>query len=232
MVPLSLGIEVMGGLTERLIPRTTAIPANASQTFTTHVDGQTAVDIHVVQGERELVKDNRSLARFRLRGLPSMAAGIPRVRVDFTVDANGILSVSATEEATGTRASVEVQPSYGLTDEEIEDMLEDAIDHAEEDIDERLLIAARVEGEQILHHIRKALANDSDLLEGDEGEVLERLASELAAAIGGDDRQRIRDLGNQVDERSAAFAQRRIERDLALAIGGRGADEVAEKLGL
>ena len=111
-------------------------------------------------------------------------------------------------------------------------MLEDAIDHAEEDIDERLLIAARVEGEQILHHIRKALANDSDLLEGDEGEVLGRLASELAAAIGGDDRQRIRDLGNQVDERSAAFAQRRIERDLALAIGGRGADEVAEKLGL
>jgi molecular chaperone HscA len=232
VVPLSLGIEVMGGLTERLIPRTTAIPANASQTFTTHVDGQTAVDIHVVQGERELVKDNRSLARFRLRGLPAMAAGIPRVRVDFTVDANGILSVSATEEGTGRSASVEVQPTYGLTDDEIEDMLEDAIDHAEEDIDERLLIAARVEGEQILHHIKKALAKDSDLLEGDEGEVLPKLAADLEASLSGTDRQRIRELGNQVDEKSAAFAQRRIERDLALAIGGKGTEEVAEKLGL
>ena len=232
VVPLSLGIEVMGGLTERLIPRTTAIPANASQTFTTHVDGQTAVDIHVVQGERELVKDNRSLARFRLRGLPAMAAGIPRVRVDFTVDANGILSVSATEEGTGRTASVEVQPTYGLTDDEIEDMLEDAIDHAEEDIDERLLIDARVEGEQILHHITKALANDADLLEGDEGVVLTQLAADLKASLSGTDRQRIREQGNQVDERSAAFAQRRIERDLALAIGGKGTDEVAEKLGL
>jgi molecular chaperone HscA len=232
VVPLSLGIEVMGGLTERLIPRTTAIPANASQTFTTHVDGQTAVDIHVVQGERELVKDNRSLARFKLRGLPAMAAGIPRVRVDFTVDANGILSVSATEEGTGRTASVDVQPTYGLTDDEIEDMLEDAIDHAEEDIDERLLIAARVEGEQILHHITKALNNDADLLEGDEGPLLTALSADLKASLSGTDRQRIRELGNQVDERSAAFAQRRIERDLALAIGGKGTDEVAEALGL
>ncbi len=232
VVPLSLGIEVMGGLTERLIPRTSAIPANASQTFTTHVDGQTAVDIHVVQGERELVKDNRSLARFRLSGLSSDVAGVPRVRVDFMVDANGILSVTATEEQTGRSSSVDVQPSYGLTDDEVEAMLEDAIDHAEEDIDERLLIAARVEGEQILHHITKALRNDADLLEGDEQVTLARLAAELEASLAGTDRKRIQDLGKQVDERSAAFAQRRIERDLALAIGGRDTGEVAERLGI
>ena len=166
VVPLSLGIETMGGAVERLVPRTTAIPASATQTFTTHVDGQTAVDIHVVQGERELAKDNRSLARFRLSGLPALTAGLPRIRVDFTVDADGILTVAATEEFTGEQAQVEVKPTYGLSDDEIEEMLEDAIDHAEDDIDERLLIAARVEGEQILHHIRKALSKDADLLQG------------------------------------------------------------------
>jgi len=154
------------------------------------------------------------------------------VRVDFTVDANGILSVKATEEQTGRSASVDVQPSYGLSDDEVDAMLEDAIDHAEEDIHERLLIAARVEGEQILHHIDKALKNDAALLEGDEQGTLTQLASDLRAALSGTDRKRIQELGKQVDKRSAAFAQRRIERDLALAIGGRDTSEVAEKLGV
>ncbi len=232
VVPLSLGIETMGGAVERLIPRTTAIPATATQTFTTHVDGQTAVDIHVVQGERELARDNRSLARFKLGNLPSLIAGVPRIRVEFTVDADGILKVSATEEFTEEQAVVEVKPTYGLNDDEIEAMLEDAIDHAEEDIDERLLIAARVEGEQILHHMRKALDRDAALLQGDEGAVLTALSDELDAALKAGDRQRIRELGQRVDERSAAFAQRRIERDLALAIGGKNTDEVAKALGL
>jgi molecular chaperone HscA len=232
VVPLSLGIETMGGAVERLIPRTTAIPATATQTFTTHVDGQTAVDIHVLQGERELSKDNRSLARFKLTGLPALTAGIPRIRVDFSVDADGILTVSAEEEFTGQQATVEVKPTYGLSDDEIEQMLEDAIDHAEDDIDERLLIAARIEGEQILHHIRKALSKDADLLQGDEGAALPDLADQLAAALESGDRQRILALGQKVDEASAAFAQRRIERDLALAIGGRNTDDVATALGV
>jgi len=232
VVPLSLGIETMGGAVERLIPRTTAIPATATQTFTTHVDGQTAVDIHVLQGERELSKDNRSLARFKLTGLPALTAGIPRIRVDFSVDADGILTVSAEEEFTGKQATVEVKPTYGLSDDEIEQMLEDAIDHAEDDIDERLLIAARIEGEQILHHIRKALTKDADLLQGDEGATLPELADQLAAALESGDRQRILGLGQKVDEASAAFAQRRIERDLALAIGGRNTDDVATALGV
>ena len=232
VVPLSLGIETMGGAVERLIPRTTAIPASSTQTFTTHVDGQTAVDIHVLQGERELAKDNRSLARFKLTGLPALTAGIPRIRVEFTVDADGILTVAAEEEFTGESATVEVKPTYGLTDDEIEQMLEDAIDHAEDDIDERLLIAARIEGEQILHHIRKALAKDADLLQGDEGATLAALADQLAEALESTDRQKILAMGQKVDEQSAAFAQRRIERDLALAIGGRNTDDVATALGV
>ncbi len=232
VVPLSLGIEVMGGVVERLIPRTTSIPAHASETFTTHVDGQTAVDIHVVQGERELVRDNRSLGRFRLGGLPGLPAGVPRVRVDFMVDASGLLSVSATEELTGQSASIAVQPSYGLSDEEVDRMLEDAIDNAETDIDERLLIAARIEGEQILHHLRKALRDDAGLLTGDEGPRLGAIADALAAALTGTDRARIQRLGKQADEESAPFAQRRIERDLALAITGRSTSEVATALGL
>ena len=169
VVPLSLGIEVMGGVVERIIPRTTTLPAAAGQVFTTHVDGQTAVELHVVQGERELVRDCRSLARFRLSGIPQMPAGIPRVRVEFRVDANGILEVSAKEEHTGVAASIHVQPTYGLSDDEIDEMLETALDHAEADMDERLLIDARVEAEQIMMLTRKALRNDGELLEGDEG---------------------------------------------------------------
>ena len=231
-LPLSLGLEMMGGVTERIIPRTSSIPSSASQTFTTHVDGQTAVDLHVVQGEREMAADNRSLARFKLGGLPPLPAGIPRVRVDFTVDADGILRVGATEEHTGHTTSIEVTPSYGLTDEEIEDMLEDAIDNAEEDIDVRLLIECRVEGEQILHHITKAMSQDGELMQGDEETLFTAAIVDLKAALEGTDRRRIQRVGQEIDEISAAFAQRRIERDLDLALGGRTTDVVAERLGV
>ncbi len=231
VVPLSLGIEMMGGTTERIIPRTTSIPTTASQSFTTHVDDQTHVTVHVVQGERELAKDNRSLAHFKL-GIPPMPAGMPRVKVEFSVDADGILKVTAEEEHTGARATVDVQPTYGLSDDEVEAMLDDAIDNAEGDIDERLLIDARIEGEQILHSLRKALATDRDLLEGGEGDEFTQLADDLEAALKGSDRRRIQDLGEKLDRLTAPFAQRRIERDLARAIHGRMAESVADTLGL
>jgi molecular chaperone HscA len=231
VLPLSLGIEVMGGVVERILPRTTTIPAAAGQVFTTHVDGQTAVDLHVVQGERELVKDCRSLARFRLSGIPAMPAGIPRVRVEFRVDANGILEVDALEERTGVTASIHVQPTYGLTDDEIDAMLEEAIDHAETDMDERLLIDARVEAEQIIHLTRTAVAKDADLLDGDEAARFIAAITELEAAMSSRDRRLISGLGKRVDELTAPFAQRRIERDIKLALEGHSADEVSAQLG-
>ncbi len=232
ILPLSLGIETMGGVVERIIPRVSTIPATASQTFTTHVDGQTAVDIHVVQGEREMVRDNRSLGRFRLTGVPPMPAGVPRIKVEFTVDADGILSVSASEKSTGVQASIKVEPSYGLSDDEIEAMLEEAIDKAEEDFDERLLIEARVEAEGVAHALSKALESDAALLRGEEATALPALLAELREAIAGTDRKRIGGLTKKVDEQSAPFAQRRIERDLSLALEGRSAAEVGEALGV
>jgi molecular chaperone HscA len=230
VLPLSLGLEMMGGVTERLLPRQSSIPAQATATFTTHVDDQTAVDLHVVQGERELAADNRSLARFKLR-IPPMPAGVPRVRVDFVVDADGLLKVSAAEEHTGVEAQIEVSASYGLSDEEVEQLLEDAIDHAEDDIDKRLLIEARVEGEQILHALRSALATDAAMAEPGELVAFTEAEAALAAALGGDDRRAIQAAGERVDRLTAPFAQRRIERDLAVAITGRMAAEVDAQLG-
>jgi len=232
VIPLSLGLEVMGGVVERLIPRCSTIPAQASQTFTTHADGQTAVDLHVVQGERELVQDNRSLARFKLSGLPQLPAGVPRIKVDFLVDADGILTVGAREEFTGAEASIEVVPSYGLSEDEIEQMLEEAIDHAETDVDQRLLIESRVEADQILGALDRALHDDAALLVPGEREQLDAVAGQLRAAMAGPDRARISALAHKLDEVSAPFAQRRIERDLSLALEGRTADDVAKHLGM
>ena len=232
VVPLSLGLEMMGGVVERLIPRCSAIPAAQSQTFTTHVDNQTAVDIHIVQGERELVGDCRSLGRFKLTGIAPQPAGTPRIKVEFMVDADGILRVQATDAATGANTSVEVQPSYGLSEDEIETMLEAAIDHAETDVDERLLIDARIEAEQIANQVRKAIAVDAAMLEGDEQTQIEELLSALEEAMSGRDRHRISELSHRIDEVSAPFAQRRIERDLELAIQGKAASAVAKELGV
>jgi molecular chaperone HscA len=230
VVPLSLGIETMGGVVERLIWRCTPIPCEASETFTTHVDGQNAVDMHVVQGERELSKDNRSLARFKLKGLPDMPAGLPRVKVSFTVDADGILQVSATEQYTRTHAEIDVVPSYGLDDAQVEQMLEDAIDHAETDVDERLLIEARVEAEQIISTVKKALAHDSELLAAGERETIEAVVVKLEAAMTGRDRKPVQDLSTELDEVTAPFAQRRIERDLKAALEGQDALAVSKAL--
>jgi len=232
VVPLSLGLEMMGGVVERLIPRCSAIPAAQSQTFTTHVDNQTAVDIHILQGERELVNDCRSLGRFKLTGIPPQPAGTPRIKVEFMVDADGILRVNAEDTATGNSMSVDVQPSYGLSEDEIENMLESAIDHAETDVDERLLIDARIEAEQIANQVKKAIAADSDMLEEGEQSRFEALLTELEEAMKGRDRQRIGSLSHRIDEVTAAFAQRRIERDLQLAIQGKAASDVAKELGV
>jgi molecular chaperone HscA len=230
VVPLSLGLETMGGVVEKLIWRCSPIPSSASQTFTTHVDGQTAVSIHVVQGEREMARDNRSLARFKLGGIPPMPAGLPRVEVQFMVDANGILTVTATEQYTGKQSNIEVVPSYGLTDEQIEEMLESSIDAAETDVDERLLVEAKVEAEQILRAVEKALSSDADMVQEDELGRIQAVVAELKSAIDAQERKKVNDLSKKLDEVTAPFAQRRIERDLQLALRGQSALEVADRL--
>ena len=231
VIPLSLGLELMGGVVEKFIPRCSPIPVNAHHTFTTHVDGQTSIDLHVVQGDRELAKDNRSLARFKL-AVPPLPAGVPRVRVEFTVDADGLLSVAAREEHTGLEARTEVRPSYGLSEEDIEQMLEDSIDHAEADVEVRMRIEAVVEAEGILAAVEKARAGDAALLEPGEGDAIVAAVEALRAAMGGQDRKAIADLSHALDAVTAPFAQRRIERDLTRALSGRGADEVGTALGL
>ncbi|MFN7146795.1 MAG: Hsp70 family protein, partial [Myxococcota bacterium] len=232
VIPLSLGLEVMGGVVEKFIPRCSTIPFSASQTFTTHVDDQTAIDLHIVQGDRELARDNRSLGRFTLSGLPKLPAGIPRVKVEFMVDADGLLTVNAREEHTGVEARTEVRPSYGLSEDEIERMLEDSIDHAETDVDVRMLIEARVEADGILAAVDKALTADAALLQPGEGERIGEVVTALRAAMPGDDRKRIADLAHKLDEVTAPFAQRRIERDLTIALQGREAGAVGKQLGL
>jgi molecular chaperone HscA len=232
VIPLSLGLEMIGGVVERLIPRCSTIPAASSQTFTTHVDNQTAVDLHVLQGERELVADCRSLGRFKLTGIAPQPAGVPRIKVEFMVDADGILRVSAEDTTTGNNTTIDVQPSYGLSEDEIENMLEDAIDNAETDVDERLLIEARTEAEQIAHQVNKALTTDAGLLQEGEEAPIRVLLTTLEEAMKGNDRHRISSVSNEIDEVTAPFAQRRIERDLQLAIRGKSADHVAKELGI
>jgi Fe-S protein assembly chaperone HscA len=225
--PLSLGIETMGGAVAKLIHRNSTIPASAREVFTTYADNQTAVDLHVLQGERELAGDCRSLARFQLKGLRPMPAGYPRVEVTFLVNPDGILEVHARETRSGVEARVEVKPSYGLTDEEVERMLVDSIEHAEEDVTARLLVEARVEAEQILHATVKALAEDAALLVAGEREAIEREMAALEAASKNTDYHRIRDLLEALDRVSQPFAQRRMDRAIQRALQHRSVDEVA-----
>jgi molecular chaperone HscA len=185
VVPLSLGLEMMGGVAEKLIHRNTTVPCGAVQTFTTYADNQTAFDLHVVQGERELVSDCRSLARFKLGGIPPMTAGMARLKVTFTVDADGILSVSAREEFTGKESSIRVKPSYGLTDDEVERMIRDSFDHADDDMGARLLTVERVEADRILGATRAALVASSELLVEGEREAITAAMEKLEVGQGG-----------------------------------------------
>jgi len=216
-VPLSLGLETMGGVFTRLIDRNTTIPASVKETFTTAVDSQNSVDVHVFQGERELVADNRSLARFKIPIAP-LPAGVARLEVTFLVDANGILSVTATDLRTGRERSIEVKPSYGLTEEEIERMLEESIDHAEEDVAARLLAEARTDAETVLRQTERALRDSADLLEPGEAAGIRAAMDALRAGAAGSDYNRIRELSDGLNETSTPFAQRIMSLSLKRAL--------------
>jgi len=226
VIPLSLGIETMGGLVERLIPRNSTIPVARAQEFTTFRDGQTAMAIHVVQGERELVSDCRSLARFELRGIPAMAAGAARIRVTFQVDADGLLSVSAREQSSGVGASIQVKPSYGLSDDEIAGMLRDSFESAAADMKLRALREQQVEADRLIEATRAALAADSDLLSAAERPQIDALVERLAAARGADEAAAIRAAIDALARGTEAFAARRMDRSVARALTGRKLDDV------
>jgi len=229
VIPLSLGLETMGGLAERVIPRNSTIPVARAQEFTTFKDGQTAMAIHVVQGERELVSDNRSLARFELRGIPPMVAGAARIAVTFQVDADGLLSVSAREKTTGVESSIVVKPSYGLSDDEIARMLQESFAHATGDRDARALAEQRVDAESLLGALRAALAADADLLGAAEREALDREMAALERAWSGTDHRAIKSAVEKLNRTSETFAGRRMDRAVSGALAGRTLDQVARK---
>ncbi len=237
VLPLSLGVETMGGGVDKILPRNTSIPAGARSTFTTYADNQTGFEIHVVQGERELAQDCRSLARFSLKGVPPMPAGMARLEIHFDVDENSLLHVSAKELTTGIEQTVDVKPTYGITDDEIEDMLIDALEHGEEDLEARRLADARVEAERVLLATEKSLDTDADLLEEAERKLILESIEALRASIGkgpaGLEAASKKASGVQVrldalDDATKAWAGRRMNRAIAGALSGHGVDEVAQ----
>jgi molecular chaperone HscA len=229
VIPLSLGVEMMGGVVETLVPRNASLPASATQVFTTHADGQTGMVLHVVQGERELAQDCRSLARFTLRGIPPLPAGFAQVELTYTVDTDGLLHVSARERATGLTQEVHVRPTFGLSEGEVEAMLVESLEHAEEDVAERFLREARVEGERVLTALDLALAEDGDLLDASERAALEERAAGLRRAMAGEDFGVAQAWLGSLAEASRPFAERRMSRAVERVVGGRRADEVARE---
>ncbi|GDX56821.1 chaperone protein HscA [Comamonadaceae bacterium] len=221
VIPLSLGIETMGGLVERIVPRNETIPTAKAQDFTTYQDGQTALALHVVQGERDLVSDCRSLARFELRGIPPMAAGAARIRVTFTVDADGLLSVSALEQVSGVQAHIEVKPAYGLADDQIARMLQDSFSTAEVDMRVRALVESRVDADRMLLAARSALAADADLLTLAERAEVDALIAALRAMLGSDDPLQIEAATKALAQGTEAFAALRMNRGIQRALAGK-----------
>jgi len=226
VIPLSLGIETMGGLVERIVPRNSAIPTARAQDFTTYQDGQTALALHVVQGERDLVADCRSLARFELRGIPPMVAGAARIRVTFTVDADGLLSVSAKEQGSGVEARVDVKPAYGLSDEQIAAMLQDSFATAQQDIASRALVEARVDADRMMAATRTALAADADLLAPEELQQIDELMTSLAATVGSEDAAAIEAATTALAKGTESFAALRMNRGIRQALSGKKLEEV------
>jgi molecular chaperone HscA len=226
VIPLSLGLETMGGLTEKIITRNSTIPIAKAQDFTTFKDGQTAMAFHVVQGERELVSDCRSLARFELRGIPPMVAGAARIRVTFQVDADSLLSVSAREMSSGVEASVMVKPSYGLTDDEIAGMLRESMDHAHDDMDARSLREQQVEARRVIEATEHALDQDGDLLDGSERGAIERVVANLRVLMEGRDHRVVKRGIEELNAATASFAAQRMNRSIRKALAGHRVDEI------
>jgi len=228
VIPLSLGLETMGGLTEKIIPRNATIPIARAQEFTTFKDGQTAMAIHVVQGEREKVADCRSLGRFELRGIPPMVAGAARISVTFQVDADGLLSVSAREKTTGVEAAITVKPSYGLADTDIARMLQESQAHAVDDMEARALGEAQVEGERMLAATRSALDADGDLLAPEERARIDAAMATVQRLVAGADRHALNAAVAALNRATEEFAARRMDRSVAGVLAGRSVDSLAE----
>ena len=226
VIPLSLGLETMGGLVEKVIPRNSTIPIARAQEFTTYKDGQTALAVHVVQGERELVSDCRSLARFELRGIPPMVAGAARIRVSFQVDADGLLSVTAREQTTGHEARIEVKPSYGLSDDEIAAMLKDSFSHASDDAFRRALREAQVEAQRLIEAVASALKEDAELLSAQERGQIDNAIVRLQAAVMGDDRRAIDQAMDTLSKGTNEFAARRMNKNVSKALAGKKIDQI------
>jgi len=220
VIPLSLGIETMGGIVEKIIPRNTPIPVAKAQEFTTYQDGQSAMMIHVVQGERELADENRSLARFELQGIPPMAAGAARIRVTFAIDADGLLTVSAEEKTTGVAQRVEVKPSYGLSEDDMARMLRDSLEHAQDDMLRRLLIESRVDARRAANAVAAALKADGDLLERGEREAISAALGHVEAVMKGEDRAAIETAVEALEQATLPFAERRMDRGIRKALAG------------
>ena len=231
VTPLSLGLETMGGIVEKVVPRNTPIPVQLAQDFTTYQDGQSAMAIHVVQGEREMVADCRSLARFELSGIPPMTAGAARIRVSFAVDADGLLAVSAEERTTGVAQRIEVKPSYGLSHDDMADMLYDSLEHAEADVTQRLLVEARVEARRNLLALEAALAKDGALLAEDERAAIDKGRADLETAMAGEDRDAINAAAEALETLSKPFAERRMDRGIRDALAGLSVGELESRVG-
>ena len=228
VTPLSLGIETLGGIVSVLIARNTTIPTLAKEYFTTSVDGQTTVDMHVLQGERELAKDNRSLARFDLAAIDPMPGGMPKIEVTFLIDANGILQVQARELRTGKAASIEVKPTYGLTEGQVEQMVEDSFTHAEADVEARLLIETQTEADTVLNHVERALRQARDIVGAEELAAIEAARAALRAARAGTDRDQIRELTTALNQVTAPLADRLMETAIKDAVTSKRADRLLE----
>jgi molecular chaperone DnaK len=228
VTPLSLGIETLGGIVSVLIPRNTTIPTSARELFTTSVDGQTVIDLHVVQGERELAKDCRSLARFELRAIDAMPAGMPKLEVTFLIDANGILQVTARELRTGQAASIEVKPTYGLTETDVERMIEESFSYAEADVETRLLIETRNEADTVLTHVGRALRQGGTLVSDDERGRIERALAELRRARESEDRDLIRERTSELNRATEHLAELLMDAALRDAVRSKRADDIME----
>jgi molecular chaperone DnaK (HSP70) len=228
VTPLSLGIETMGGVMSSLIRRNTTIPASAKELFTTYVDGQTGVDIHILQGERELVKDNRSLARFRLKVAP-LPAGVPRIEVTFLIDANGILNVKASDMRTGQTQSIEVKPSYGLSDTEVERMIEDSFKFAQQDVDARKLIEARLEAGALMTTTEKSLADGDKLIGQEEAAAIRDRLSLLKAAADSNDAKAIRARMADLEQAAKPLSVAMLDDSLKRSLKGKKVSEVSKR---